>query len=539
MPSNRNRNRKNKAKIVVVSDSDSGSEQETVAKVEAELQNRSDSDSESEVIKKAVDTVQHIAKRKAINNIQIDESDSDSSDTESESDIDSEDIEVDSDSDSDEKELTFDEAYEMAPPIVKRFLTTTKFKKIGLKYQDAFMILISLCMYGDNPKIVDPIAKLNWVLDKHKQPHINLQSMAAIIVNACGLDSDSSLLEALIEHKNSDIDINHVYDLQGGNSLLMEACAESHGKSSPAAVELILKHKADVNQKNAKGQTALMMASVFAGDTSDPSIVKLLIDHGAKVDDADNSGNTALISSTIFSANGSDIEAIKLLLDNGADINKKGVNEHSALAAGILHYGLSSNFAVIKLLVERGADVNIRDKSGSTPLILACEACIFFRCRSVEMAELLLKHGADINAQDDTGNTCTMGMLRTMNISAEEGDIIDTELAKLLLKQEGIDLTLKNKEGKTAYDLATSSEPVKRLFRKHMNKNNTEQPRLINNGKNNLLCPECKVNNRDVVLIKCHHSFCSDCVDEALKGKKECWKCECKFDTENVSSFII
>ena len=61
-----------------------------------------------------------------------------------------------------------------------------------------------------------------------------------------------------------------------------------------------------------------------------------------------------------------------------------------------------------------------------------------------ELLTLLVDRGADVNKIDSTGNTILMTYLTHY--------ICDIAVAKLLL-DAGVDLTVKNKEGKTVYDL--------------------------------------------------------------------------------------
>jgi len=80
-------------------------------------------------------------------------------------------------------------------------------------------------------------------------------------------------------------------------------------------LKFLLEKRADVNEKDTEGTTALM-AAVSQGRID---IVKVLIDKGADVNVKDNSGFTALAMA--ISAGHMDI--IKALLENGADVKKR------------------------------------------------------------------------------------------------------------------------------------------------------------------------------------------------------------------------
>ena len=92
----------------------------------------------------------------------------------------------------------------------------------------------------------------------------------------------------------------------------------------------------------------------------------------------------------------------------------------------------------VNYLLKNGADINKKNKSGRTPLIqhsLAYE--------NQDHVKFLLEKGADINAQDNKGNTLLMYAIALRNES------LINEILKL-----NPDVNIKNKEGKTANDMA-------------------------------------------------------------------------------------
>ena len=58
-----------------------------------------------------------------------------------------------------------------------------------------------------------------------------------------------------------------------------------------------------------------------------------------------------------------------------------------------------SHKSVVELLVEAGADANIKDKDGSTALLLTC----FWGTE--EVVRLLIKGGANVNIKDNEGRS--------------------------------------------------------------------------------------------------------------------------------------
>lgn len=102
-------------------------------------------------------------------------------------------------------------------------------------------------------------------------------------------------------------------------------------------VELLLKHKADINAKSGEG--TVLMGACFKGNVE---LAALLIQHNADVNSANELGTTPLMYAIL----GQNIELIKLLLDNGA---LKDVKERSGKTA--LDYAIQSeNKEIIQLI---------------------------------------------------------------------------------------------------------------------------------------------------------------------------------------------
>lgn len=115
-------------------------------------------------------------------------------------------------------------------------------------------------------------------------------------------------------------------------------------------VELLLKHRADINAKDKYEKTALMLAS----ERGFIEIVKLLLETGADVNAKDNIDHTALIDASDEGY----IEIVKLLIDAGADVNAKTEDGWTALMLAS-RYGHPD---IVKLLLEAGAEVDPNDK---------------------------------------------------------------------------------------------------------------------------------------------------------------------------------
>lgn len=186
------------------------------------------------------------------------------------------------------------------------------------------------------------------------------------------------------------------------------------------AAKLLLTSDVDVNVKNAKGYTPLIMA-VLGGHEI---IAEMLIADGANVNIEDNYGNTPLHYSVKYKG------LVKILLKNHADPNvlnfvqirtpleiavSEGLPEvaelmiiagaNPAIARDIngmtkLHHAvLNSNLKDIKILLSQGAKINYKNNIGQTPLHIATMS------GNIDACQLLLEKGANSNAPDDNGKS--------------------------------------------------------------------------------------------------------------------------------------
>ena len=168
-------------------------------------------------------------------------------------------------------------------------------------------------------------------------------------------------------------------------------------------VKLLLKHKADPNRLNLKGDTPLYLA-VSKGH----------------------------------------IEIVKELLKNGAEVDKRslGVTPFSNAI-------ITNPFNIPKILLEYGADVDAIIDSpwfeGRTSLQIASYVG---RLKNVEF---LLEHNANINAVDSI--KCTPLHLATLANK--------TKVVNLLLSSGGNDLNIRNEEGNTALESAIAKNHIK------------------------------------------------------------------------------
>ena len=294
-------------------------------------------------------------------------------------------------------------------------------------------------------------------------------------LNAC-LYGKICIIKKIIDKVN----IN-VQDKEEGYTPLMNAIIAR----SIEAVKILLEHKADVTEiKDKRGRNAFFLAASL----NELEILKLFEKYNPDFNTVDNDGSTILFYTRKK-------ETIDYLLKNGTDINKKNKYGMTILIENSLYYE-NQNF--IKFLVVKGADINAQNNEGLTTLMLAVKndrteiidlclsakadpnikdnegkTALFYTISSISNLEnvklmtenipiyridqkkikatnaadrlikLLVYNGADINAQDNRGNTLLMYAMILCN-----EPIID-RILKL-----NPNLNIKNKEGKTAKDMA-------------------------------------------------------------------------------------
>src|SRR5262245_23100627 len=100
---------------------------------------------------------------------------------------------------------------------------------------------------------------------------------------------------------------------------------------------------------------------VTAIRNADVPAVRKLLDNGADVNARDADGNTTLILASFYASP----ECVQLLIENGADVN-------AANKAGVTPLiRAATSYETTRLLVAAGAKVRVRTALGNTPLILA------------------------------------------------------------------------------------------------------------------------------------------------------------------------
>jgi N-acyl-D-amino-acid deacylase len=181
------------------------------------------------------------------------------------------------------------------------------------------------------------------------------------------------------------------------------------------AVRKLLDGGADVNARDAEGNTPVILASFYAG----PECVKLLIDQGADVNAANKAGATPLIRAATSH------EKTRLLVAAGADVRVRTALGNTPL---ILAARRAGNSRTVRLLLERGASATGRNDAGISPVLPAAAS------GDLETVRLLLDAGtkADESPQSNDPTAAAFAGFRTPLMWAAYRN--DVRMARLLLE---------------------------------------------------------------------------------------------------------
>ena len=125
------------------------------------------------------------------------------------------------------------------------------------------------------------------------------------------------------------------------------------------SIQAYIDQKADLNQKDDRGYTALILATY----NQSPEAAELLLSHGASPEAGDGTGRTALMGASFQG----DDQCVQLLLKYGARIDATDANGATALMYAV-EFGRKS---VIRTLIAAHANSTLKDKRGFDALYLA------------------------------------------------------------------------------------------------------------------------------------------------------------------------
>lgn len=268
-------------------------------------------------------------------------------------------------------------------------------------------------------------------------------------------------------YENGLFDVNEK-DSKGWTPLI---CAVNDANLDLAAY--FIPKGADINAADNEGKTALILSA----ENGYLDNVDWLLAHGASAQKLDNQGFSALFYLILSAFPNKEVASMalvdrkqymsvieKLVKKSGTDLiniktvgKNKGLTMLNHLCCFIPKRWLNDElcFDVINCLLENSADPNIADDDDNTPLLNLVKRDVAVEARNEEyytkVAEKLLAKNANINAQNNNDESALMC------IFASDRKKIGQYYLDIFVKQQNINLNLRDKKGMTALMLAVMS----------------------------------------------------------------------------------
>ncbi|XP_030851399.1 ankyrin repeat domain-containing protein 36B-like isoform X3 [Strongylocentrotus purpuratus] len=216
----------------------------------------------------------------------------------------------------------------------------------------------------------------------------------------------------------------------GSISALNERLRSSAGKGNWEEIEQLLRHGATF-EADKYGRTALHYAAHYG----QVKTLRVCISRGCELDKVDTYGCTALHKAI---APDGHVEAVRALIGEGCDVDGQDGNGNTCVHEGAMK-GFSQSMDV---LIKIGkANINTSNKSGETPLHIAC------LYGQITCARILISAECDINMKNKEGNT-------PLHIAAGLGKL---KIARLLLESQ-CEVKIRNKSNQTPLDVARQTD---------------------------------------------------------------------------------
>lgn len=177
----------------------------------------------------------------------------------------------------------------------------------------------------------------------------------------------------------------------------------------------------------ASGQSVNETKLHSAAANDDIAAIQSLLAKGTDVDAKDGKGRTALLIATHENR----IGAAKALIDAGADVNAKDLINDSPY----LYAGARGHLEILKMTLAHGADLKSTNRYGGTALIPAAER------GHVETVRTLIEAGVDVDHVNNLGWTALLEAIILGNGGLQHQQIVD-----LLVKAKA-NVNLADREG--------------------------------------------------------------------------------------------
>ncbi len=240
---------------------------------------------------------------------------------------------------------------------------------------------------------------------------------------------DSEVFKTIVVEKDKDyfdiIKSNWVYTDSDYNKIMLLAIESRSNEIVKGLYEI----KGTVDFFVEKDKTPLFVAI----EKDNINLIKFFLEKTKDINMLDSNDENAIFK-TIDKNN---LEFTKLLVDKNININQKNKNGITPIFKTVID---DDYLEITKYLIEKGADITLKSKEGLNPVLLSAKN------KAIRNLDFLLKNGGDINSTDNNGDTLLMYGVYFNN----------DKFIKYLLDKK-ININIKNKDGKTASDLADES----------------------------------------------------------------------------------
>ncbi|BET31382.1 ankyrin repeat domain-containing protein [Wolbachia pipientis] len=186
------------------------------------------------------------------------------------------------------------------------------------------------------------------------------------ILSTISADNESSVIEKIKEKlkekdegeyekwERANFDINYQFECKGYKFMLSHCAAEYSHKD---VVEVLLRHNAEVNARNEKGETPLHCTTGYGRK----DVIEVLLQHNAEVNARNEKGETPLHHAAAWN----DKVAVEVLLRHNAEVNAEDESGGTHLHLAAADYGHED---VVEVLIQ---ETLIQDFSVQRPGYLA------------------------------------------------------------------------------------------------------------------------------------------------------------------------